>query len=68
MRWLSMILSTVMFAVGTLSLGLTLYLWFGEWPEQAKGTVDHLRSVAENTGRDPEPLLPSPRSGAGTLL
>ena len=68
MRWLSMILATVLFAVGTLSLGLTLYLWFGEWPEQAKETVDHLRSVAENTGRDPEPLLPNPRSGEYSSL
>ncbi|MCP4036208.1 MAG: hypothetical protein GY733_04670, partial [bacterium] len=55
-------LSLLLFLVGAASLGLTLYLWFGDWPEQAKATVDHLRSVAANTGRAPDPLLPDPRS------
>lgn len=52
----------ILFVIGGASLALTLYLWFGDWPEQAKATVDHLRSVAENTGRAPGPLLPDPRS------
>ncbi len=61
LRWFAG-LSVVLFVGGTASLALTLYLWFGDWPEQAKETVDHLRSVAENTGRAPDPLLPDPRS------
>jgi hypothetical protein len=41
--------SFAMFLVGTGSLYLTLYVWFGSGPEQARSTVDHYRSVAENT-------------------
>lgn len=48
--------------IGLASLALTGYAWFGDWPQQTKATVDHLRSVAENTGRAPDPLLPDPRS------
>ncbi len=55
-------LAALLFLVGGASLGLTLYLWFGDWPKQAKGTLDHLRSVAERRGRGPDPLLPDPRS------
>jgi hypothetical protein len=62
MRRLFSVLAAVLFLVGAGSLGVTLYLWFGDWPEQAKATVDHLRSVAENSGRGPDPLLPDPRS------
>lgn len=56
------LLSVIVFLAGAASLGLTLYLWFGAWPEQMKETVDHYRSVAKNTGRAPDPLLPDPRS------
>ena len=63
MRQLSVVVAAFLFAIGVASLGLTLYLWFGDWPEQARATVDHLRSVAENTGRAPDPLLPDPKSG-----
>ena len=55
-------LSVVLFVVGGASLALTFYLWFGDWPEQAKATVEHLRSVAENDARGPDPLLPDPHS------
>jgi beta-glucuronidase len=58
----SMVVAAFLFVVGVASLGLTLYMWFGAWPEQAKVTVDHLRSVAENTGRAPDPLIPDPLS------
>jgi beta-glucuronidase len=68
MRQLSIAVSALMFLVGLLSLILTLYLWFGEWPQQAKATVDHLRSVAENTGRAPEHLIPNPRSAPHSSL
>lgn len=52
--------SAVLFVVGAASLALTLYLWFGDWPAQARHTVDHLRSVAAHSGRVPDPLLPDP--------
>jgi len=63
MRRLFAVISIMMFATGAATLALTLYLWFGDWPTEAKATIDHLRSVAENTGRAPDPLLPDPRSG-----
>ena len=50
MRRLFSVLAALLFLVGAGSLGLTLYLWFGDWPEQAKATVDHFRSVAANAG------------------
>ena len=68
MRRLTLMLVVLLFAVGVSSLTLTFYLWFGDWPEQAKATVDHLRSVGENTGRAPDPLLPDPLSGRHTML
>jgi len=62
MRRIFLITAASLFLLGVSSLALTAYLWFGDWPKQAKGTVDYLRSVAENTGRAPDPLLPDPRS------
>jgi len=61
-------LAVLLFVSGVASLGLTLYLWFGDWPEDAKTTVDHLRSVGENTGRGSDPLLPDPRSASHESL
>jgi beta-glucuronidase len=59
------------FVVGVGSLALTLYLWFGDWPQSARQTVDHFRSVAETEGLPPAPLITnvpgrSPRSLGGT--
>jgi len=48
-------LSLLLFLVGAASLALTLYLWFGDWPQEARETVDHFRSVAERKGRAPDP-------------
>jgi beta-glucuronidase len=55
-------LSVVLFVLGGASLALTLYLWFGNWPEQAKDTVDHMRSMAANHERGPDPLLADPHA------
>ncbi len=55
-------LCVVLFVVGGASLALTLYLWFGDWPAQAKELVDYQRSAAENRERGPDPLLPDPKS------
>ena len=63
MRRIGFVVALGLFVVGAGSLAATLYLWFGEWPQQTKQTVDHLRSAAANAGRPPEPLLPDPRSG-----
>jgi len=57
--------------VGVASLALTAWLWFGRWPQEARGLVEHQRSVAANRGRAPDPLLAhvrgrEPRSLAGT--
>jgi beta-glucuronidase len=47
--------------VGVGSLALTIYLWVGDWPAEAKSTIDHLRSAQQNLGKAPEPLLQNPR-------
>ena len=62
MRRLFTVLSLILFLIGSASLALTVYLWVGDWPEQTRELVDHYRSVAENTGQAPDPLLPDPRS------
>lgn len=62
MRRTFLVAAAIFFVLGIGSLALTAYLWLGDWPKQAKGTLDHLRSVAENTGRAPEPLLPDSHS------
>lgn len=50
------------FALGALligmgSLALTGWIWFGNWPQQAKQLVDYERSARENAGRQPDPLI-----------
>lgn len=60
MRRLFGILSVFAFVVGVGSLALTIYLWVGDWPREAKSVVDHLRSARENLGKPPEPLLQNP--------
>ncbi len=50
-------LCIVLFAIGIASLLLTAYLWVGDWPQQTREIVDHLRSVAENDARGPDPLV-----------
>ena len=61
MRKLWMFVSAGLFLLGVGALSLTLYLWFGNWPSEQKGLVDHLRSVAQNTARPPQPLIQNPR-------
>ncbi len=61
MRRLWTALSVGLFAVGGASLALTVYLWVGDWPQQSREWVDHLRSVARNTGAPPQPLLQNAR-------
>lgn len=56
-RKLWTIASLALFMVGAASLALTLYLWFGDWPREAKEIVDYYRSVGENARREPEPLI-----------
>ena len=51
------VLSAGLFVIGVLCLVITFYLWFGDWPSEQKQLVDHLRSVARNVARPPEPLL-----------
>ncbi len=60
MRRLFGILAVLLFIIGTGSLALTIYLWIGDWPQEAKSIVDHLRSAEENLGKAPEPLLQNP--------
>jgi beta-glucuronidase len=50
-------ISVLLFLLGGISLALTLYLWFGDWPQEAKQTVEHFRSVAERRGRAPDPAI-----------
>jgi beta-glucuronidase len=54
-------IALLLFLIGVGSLALTLYLWVGDWPQEAKGTIDHLRSARENLGKAPSPLLQNPR-------
>jgi beta-glucuronidase len=61
LRRLFGLLSVLLFVIGTASLALTLYLWIGDWPKEAKHVVDHMRSAQENLGKPPEPLLQNPR-------
>ena len=48
MQRLFSVLAFLVFTLGTASLALTLYLWFGDWPQEMKQTLDHLRSAREN--------------------
>ena len=57
MRWLSLGLGALLAAVGLLSLALTLYLWFGDWPAETRAIVDSVRAEAENAARPPDPTL-----------
>jgi len=71
MRSVSLLFSAFLCAVGLASLALTLYLWFGDWPQQTRDVVEALRSEAENAERGPDPTLGSvfarePRSLGGT--
>jgi len=68
MRRVFTIVAVLVFCVGVGGLGLTGYLWFGDWPREARATVDHLRSAREKLGRPPEPLLQDPRAREHTSL
>ncbi len=61
MRKLWTAVSVGLFVIGAGALALTIYLWFGNWPTEQKELVDHLRSVAQNTARPPEPLVQNSR-------
>ena len=61
MRKLWTVLSVGLFAVGSLFLAITFYAWFGDWPQDTRAVVDHMRSVARNAARPPEPLLQNAR-------
>ena len=61
MRKFWTVASVGLFLIGVGALTLTLYLWFGNWPSEQKELVDHLRSVAQNTARPPEPLIQNTR-------
>jgi beta-glucuronidase len=64
--WFAMSLLALVTGLG--SLALTLYLWFGAWPQRTKELVDHLRSVAESRGKPPAPLIGNIRGRAITSL
>lgn len=53
---------------GVLLLALTAYLWFGNWPQQARQIVDFERSVRENAGRAPDPLIENVGARKSTTL
>ena len=55
------VVSVGLFLLGALGLALTGYLWFGDWPQEQKALVDHLRSVSRNTANPPEPLVQNAR-------
>ncbi len=55
------LVSGALFVVGLGSLGLTAWIWFGDWPQATREVVDYERSARENAGRAPDPLLASPR-------
>jgi beta-glucuronidase len=61
MSRLTIAIAFLLCLIGVGSLALTLYLWVGDWPQEAKGTVDYLRSARENLGKPPSPLLQNPR-------
>ncbi|MFP8875132.1 MAG: hypothetical protein VCB42_11560, partial [Myxococcota bacterium] len=61
MRNLWNVLSVGLFVLGAACLAFTFYLWFGDWPQETRELVDHLRSVARNTAQPPEPLLQNAR-------
>jgi hypothetical protein len=56
-RRLWFVASVGIFLIGAGSFALTAWLWFGEWPREAKETADHFRSLAKHAGRPPEPLI-----------
>lgn len=68
MRTLWNVLSVGLFAVGAIFLVFTVYLWFGDWPQETREIVDHLRSVARNTAQPPAPLLQNARGRERTSL
>ena len=68
MRRVIALFTGLLFLVGVGSLVLTLYLWFGAWPQEMKQTVDHLRSARANLGKAPEPLLQNPTGQAHESL
>jgi len=51
------VVCTLAFIIGLGSLALTGWLWFGDWPQQAKQIVEYERSARENAGRTPDPLI-----------
>ncbi len=61
MRKLWNVLSVGLFALGVAGLAFTFYLWFGDWPQETRELVDHVRSVARNTAEPPQPLLQNAR-------
>ena len=68
MRTLWNVLSVGLFALGAIFLIFTVYLWFGDWPQETREIVDHLRSVARNTAQPPAPLLQNARGRERTSL
>jgi beta-glucuronidase len=56
-RKLWSLISVLLFLLGIGSLALTLYLWFGDWPQTVKPMVDHYRSVGENLENPGDPLI-----------
>jgi len=56
-RKLWSLVSVFLFLLGVGSLGLTLYLWFGDWPQTIKQVADHYRSMGENLENPGAPLV-----------
>ncbi len=58
------VVALLAFSIGVGSLALTLDSWIGDWPREAKSTVDYLRSPEENLGRPPRsPYSRIPEAG-----
>jgi len=67
-RALALALAAGLASVGVASLALTLYLWFGDWPQGVKAQVDYLRSSAETAALPPEPLIAHATGRGGVSL
>ncbi len=54
--------------LGLGALGLTGWLWFGDWPQEVHEIVRFERSARANAERRPDPLIENPRGHAHTEL
>ena len=51
------LIGVVTFVLGAAALALTVWLWVGDWPQETKQLVDHMRSVEERGAHTGDPVI-----------